>query len=74
MNTEFDRLVVIDFETTGTSRNKRAVEIAWFELNKNFEIIDEQNSLINPMIPIPAEVIAIHKITDDMVKNSPTLD
>jgi DNA polymerase III epsilon subunit-like protein len=74
MDTEFDRLVVIDFETTGTSRNKRAVEIAWFELNKNFEIIDEQNSLINPMIPIPAEVIAIHKITDDMVKNSPTLD
>ena len=51
MNTEFDRLVVIDFETTGTSRNKRAVEIAWFELNKNLEIIDEQSSLINPTAP-----------------------
>ena len=71
---EFDRIVVIDFETTGTSRDKRAVEVAWFELNKNLEIIDEQASLINPMIPIPWEVIAIHGITDDMVKDSPTLD
>jgi len=74
MMTEFDRIVVIDFETTGTSRDKRAVEVAWFELNKNLEIIDEQASLINPMIPIPWEVIAIHGITDDMVKDSPTLD
>ena len=74
MNTEFDRIVVIDFETTGTSRDKRAVEVAWFELNKNLEIIDEQVSFINPMIPIPWEVIAIHGITDDMVKDSPTLD
>ena len=74
MITEFDRIVVIDFETTGTSRDKRAVEVAWFELNKNLEIIDEQASLINPMIPIPWEVIAIHGITDDMVKDSPTLD
>ena len=74
MIAEFDRIVVIDFETTGTSRDKRAVEVAWFELNKNLEIIDEQASLINPMIPIPWEVIAIHGITDDMVKDSPTLD
>lgn len=74
MDNEFDRLVVIDFETTGISRNKRAVEVAWYELNLNLEIIDEQHSLINPMIPIPSEVVSIHGITDDMVKDSPTLD
>jgi exodeoxyribonuclease X len=74
MNSNFDRIVVIDFETTGTSRDKRAVEVAWFELNQNLEIIDEQNSLINPMIPIPLNVIQKHGITDAMVENSPTLD
>jgi len=70
----FDRIIVIDFETTGMSRDKRAVEIAWFELDFDLGIINEEQSLINPMIPIPREVTAIHGITDEMVENSPTLD
>jgi len=70
----FDRVVAIDFETTGMSRDKRAVEIAWFELDFDLGIINEEQSLINPMMPIPREVTAIHGITDDMVANSPTLD
>jgi hypothetical protein len=30
----FEKIIVIDFETTGVSSDKRAVEIAWFELNR----------------------------------------
>jgi len=71
---EIDRFVVIDFETTGLNSKKRAVEVAWFELNKKFEIIDEQSSLVNPMIPIPWDASRIHGITDEMVAESPTLD
>ncbi len=71
---EIDHFVVIDFETTGLSSKKRAVEVAWFELNKKFEIVDEQSSLINPMIPIPLDASKIHGITDEMVAESPTLD
>ena len=71
---EIDRFVVIDFETTGLSSKKRAVEVAWFELNKKFEIIDEQSSLINPMIPIALDASKIHGITDEMVAESPTID
>ena len=74
MNKSYEKIVVIDFETTGLSSKKRAVEVAWFELNEKFEIIDEQSSLINPMIPIPSDASNIHGITDEMVADSPTLD
>ena len=70
----FKKIIVIDFETTGVSNDKRAVEIAWFELNRKLEIIDERSSLINPQIPIPSAVTAIHGITDQMVHDQPTLD
>ena len=71
---EIDRFVVIDFETTELNSKKGAVEVVWFELNKKFEIIDEQSSLVNPMIPIPPDASRIHGITDEMVAESPTLD
>ena len=67
----FEKIIVIDFETTGVSSDKRAVEIAWFELNRKLEIVDEQSSLINPQIPIPRRATAVHKITDQMVHDLP---
>jgi len=45
---EIDRFFVIDFETTGLNSKKRAVEVAWFELNKKFEII----TVLCPMLSI----------------------
>ena len=71
---EIERIVAVDFETTGLSSSKRAVEVAWFELDEGLEIIDEKSSLINPMIPIPWDASRIHGITDEMVAASPTLD
>lgn len=70
----FEKIIVIDFETTGVSSDKRAVEIAWFELNRKLEIVDEKSSLINPQIPIPRGATAVHRITDQMVHDQPTLD
>jgi DNA polymerase III epsilon subunit-like protein len=71
---EIERIVAVDFETTGLSSSKRAVEVAWFELDEGLEIIDEKSSLINPMIPIPWDASRIHGISDEMVAASPTLD
>ena len=70
----FKKIIVIDFETTGISSDKRAVEIAWFELNRSFEIVGEQSSLINPEIPIPKRASSVHGIYDHDVLDQPTLD
>jgi len=60
--------LVLDTETTGLHFWDRIVEIA---------VIDEAggvllNTLINPEKHIPTEVIAIHGITDEMVRGKPT--
>jgi DNA polymerase III subunit epsilon len=60
--------LLLDTETTGLHFWDRIVEVA---------VIDEAgeillNTLINPEKHIPAEVIAIHGITDDMVRGQPT--
>ncbi len=63
------RPIYYDTETTGIKTDKdRIVEIAAFDpvQDRTFEM------LINPGIPIPSEASAIHKITDEMVKNSPS--
>ncbi|MDB6082023.1 MAG: dnaq3 [Chlamydiia bacterium] len=61
------RFIFFDTETTGTYADRdRIVEIAAYDplRDKTFE------ELIHPGMPIPKEVIAIHKITDEMVQNA----
>lgn len=65
-------LVVLDLETTGTKvQTDRIVEISLLKL-----LPDGTNQIktrrLNPGIPIPAEVSAIHGITDADVANEPT--
>jgi DNA polymerase III subunit epsilon len=62
------RPIFYDTETTGIKADQdRIIEIAAYDPvhNKTFE------KLVNPGFPIPAEATAIHKITDEMVANSP---
>ncbi|MDR2520888.1 MAG: 3'-5' exonuclease [Bacteroidales bacterium OttesenSCG-928-I14] len=64
-------IIFFDLETTGSSVVfDRIVEISYLKVmpNGNEKIKTER---INPEIPIPDEVIAIHGITNDDVKNSP---
>ena len=66
--------VCIDCESTGLDpKNDEIIEIAIvkFTLNDN---LDSYESLINPPCPIPGESIQIHHITDEMVKDKPTVD
>lgn len=65
-------LIVFDLETTGISiSNDRIVEIACIKV---FPDGSEETYLqrINPGIPIPKEVSAIHGITDEDVKDKPS--
>jgi DNA polymerase-3 subunit epsilon len=62
------RPIYYDTETTGIKYDKeRIIEIAAYDPVQNRTL----EMFINPGIPIPAEATAIHKITDEMVKEAP---
>lgn len=64
--------IVLDTETTGLDYTKeRMVEFAAVRL-ENGKIKDEFQTLINPEQHIRKSSIAIHGITQDMVKDAPT--
>ena len=65
------RAIYFDTETTGVNPQRdRIVEIAAFDpvRGTSFE------RLINPGIPIPKDVQAVHGITDEMVKDAPSFE
>lgn len=65
--------VVTDIETTGTNALQDkiteigAVKIVDGTITESFE------TLVNPQIPIPENIVALTGITDDMVKSAPTI-
>ena len=64
--------IVLDTETTGLDYTReRIVEFAAVRL-ENGKIVDEYQTLINPEQHIRKSSIAIHGITEDMVKDAPT--
>ena len=65
-------IAFMDLETTGVDLcNDRIVEIAIVKLLPDGSR-QTKRKILNPQIPIPAEVSAIHGITDEMVKDAPT--
>lgn len=65
------KYVVFDIETTGLNTSlDRIVEIAAIKVEDG-NVIDEFETLINPLVDIPSEVSQIHGITNDMVQNAP---
>ena len=65
--------VVYDLETTGTSfNNDMIVEISAVRV-RNHEVVAEYSRLVNPERSIPDYVVSVHGITDDMVRDEPTI-
>ena len=64
-----DEEMILDTETTGLGSDARICQIAAIDLHSNVLI----DTLVNPECPIPADATAIHGITDEMVKDAPTL-
>ncbi|MBC7429869.1 MAG: 3'-5' exonuclease [Bacteriovorax sp.] len=65
-------IISIDLETTGLSPLvDRIIEVGALKITPTGSHIFQ--TLINPEIPIPPHTIAIHNISDEMVKDSPTL-
>lgn len=64
---------VIDVETTGWSPQwNEIIEIAALKC-RNFEIVDEFSSLVQPLFPVDDFITELTGITNDMLKSAPTI-
>lgn len=73
MNLNEIRFACLDTETTGLSPEGggKICEIA-VSVSQGGRVVDEFSTLLNPGIPMSPEVIAIHGITNEMVKDAPS--
>lgn len=63
-----DKIAVFDLETTGVDVYENRIITGFLGLMDRYGNLTEKKSwVINPGVPIPAEAIAIHGITDDYV-------
>ncbi len=70
----FPNYVLFDLETTGLSAEEDSiVEISAIKVTDNI-IVDEYSTLVNPGIHIPYSASSINGITDDMVKDFPSIE
>ncbi len=73
LNKFAENYVVFDLETTGINQERDAIiEISAIKV-QNHEVIGEFSTLVNPGRHIPAGATAVNGITDDMVKDAPTI-
>ena len=68
------RFIFGDTETTGVRDTDKVCEVAWKEVDHEFNLVREGHSLINPGIPIHYAASAVNGISDAMVADAPTLD
>lgn len=67
------KFAVLDFETTGSQPGDEIIQVGLVIIDQ-FEITDRYTSLVNPGVSIPSSITTLTGITNDMVKDAPTLD
>lgn len=68
------RFILADTETTGVGATDKVCELAYHEIDENFQTIFTGYSLINPGIPIAPGASAVNGITNAMVADAPTIE
>ncbi len=68
------REIVLDTETTGMDpfAGDRIVEIGCIELENHIPTGNHYHVYINPERDVPAEVVAVHGLTEEFLRNKPT--
>lgn len=73
-DTQYNNFVVFDIETTGFSKIfDRITEIGAVKVENN-KIVEVYNQLVNPEKAIPEKVVELTGITNDLVKDEPTIE
>lgn len=67
------RFIFGDTETSGLGKDAGVVQISWVETDDDFNEVAQFDSLINPEVPIQFGAMSVHGITEDMVKDAPTI-
>jgi DNA polymerase-3 subunit epsilon len=63
------KLVAFDLETTGLDgATARIIEFCFLELDAELHELSRWTELVDPQVPIPADTVKVHGITDDMVR------
>lgn len=68
------RFFLADTETTGVGADDAVCEVAWAQIDDDFNILAQGASLINPGRPIHYAASAVNGITDAMVADAPSLE
>jgi len=69
---QIDRFAVVDVETTGLYNTDRIVEVAVVTFDPDGAIVDEWDTLVNPLRDVGP--VHIHRITPSMVSAAPTFE
>lgn len=68
------RYFVADTETTGVGPDDKAVEIGWIEIDEEFNILSEVESLIDPQRFVSPEASGVHGLVNADLEDSPTIE
>lgn len=68
------RFIVVDTETTGAKDTDVPVEVGWVEIDEDFNILEQVESIIDPQQMIAPSASGIHGLTNADCEAYPTLD
>jgi DNA polymerase III epsilon subunit-like protein len=74
MDYETANFCFLDTETSGTTDDRGVVEVAWIMVDKEFNILEQVQSLIDPGQVIAPAASGVHGLTNKDVEDYPTLE
>lgn len=68
------RYLVLDTETSGLGDDAKCVELGFIEIDEDFNILNEHQTLLDPQCMIAPAASAVHGLVADDLKDSPTIE